>query len=341
MQEPYEFKSEFNSKYSILVRKIIRMLSNNSRMKISEIAKTAGLSRRTITLKLNAIEKEFNIHYTLELNEERLGLLRPHLILVKFNSKPDYYRITELLKQSHIPQMAASVKGNYDMIIYANALSGKEYAYWDKNMQTLLADYKVEWHASEVVHKQLGFLPLRNEIIEKTQIKQKYKKMLMMMNSNSRIRFHDIAKGLKMNVNTVAYNFNNLLKLNYINSFTIAMDRPTNLSLMSFFSKYVPAQGYENASMIARACFTSDEENPLISRYLLTMPLIGSYDFFTVGAFDNFKIGYEKDVLYHKNVFKKYGVKMFYGEIDKVLLGKLPIRSIDTKKEYKTLVWSN
>ena len=340
MKEGYELRSQFNSRYSILVRRIIRMLSDNSRIKISEMAKNVGLSRRTIAIRLGAIEKEFGLSYTLDLNEEKLGLLRPHLILVKFNAKPDYNRIRELLKQSHIPQVAATIKGTYDLFIYANALSGREYAHWDKSMQTMLADYKVEWHASEVVHRQLGFFPLRNEIIGKTGLKEKYKKMLMLLNGNSRIRFQGLAKELKMNVNTVAYNFNNLMKFDYINGFTLAMDLPRELSLMSFFSKYIPAQGYENASMIARECFTSDDPDPLISRYILTAPLIGSYDFFTIGAFDNFKIAYRKDVLYHKHVFKKYSIKMLYGEIDKVILGRLPIRSVDTKKNYKTLVWS-
>jgi DNA-binding Lrp family transcriptional regulator len=340
MADNGDFKSEFNSRYSTLLKRILRILSNNSRTKISDIAKRSSVSRRTATLKLNAIEKELKISYTLELNEERLGLSRPHLILVKFNAKPDYRKISELLKQSYIPQFAASVKGTYDMIIYADAMSGKDYAYWDKSMRTLLADYKVEWYSSEVVHRQLGFFPLRNEAIEKLNIKEKYKKMLMILNSNSKIRFQELAKQMNMNVNTAAYNFNNLMKMNYIENFTLTMDKPKDISLMSFFSKYIPSQGYESAAAMARAGFTSDDEDPLISRYLITAPLIGSHDFFTLGAFDSFDIAYKKDVLYHKNLFRKFKIKVLYGEINEILLGKLPIRTIDTKKEYKTLVWS-
>jgi hypothetical protein len=43
------------------------------------------------------------------------------------------------------------------MAVYANALSSREYAHWDKSMQILLSDYGVEWKASEVVHRQLGY----------------------------------------------------------------------------------------------------------------------------------------------------------------------------------------
>jgi DNA-binding Lrp family transcriptional regulator len=335
-----EFSSEFNERHSTLVKRLLHTLSENSRAKINDISKSTGVSRRTITLKLNAMERELKINYTLEFNEEKLGLARPHLILARFNSKPDYGRIRRLLEGSHIPQMAASINGTYDLLIYANALSGQEYAHWDKKMQTLLSEYKVEWYASEVVHRQLGFFPLRNEIIERMPIKERYKKMLTILNSNSRIRFQELAKELGMNVNTASYNFNNLLKLDYIKSFTISIDAPKNVSLMTFFSKYVPSEGYERASAIARECFTGDDDNPLISRYLITAPLIGSYDFFTLGAFDDFKTAYKNDVLFHRNIFRRYGIKMAYGEIKELLIGKLPIRSMDTKRGYKTIIWS-
>lgn len=335
-----ELRSEFNERYSLTARRVFRIVSNDSRAKITKIANTINVSRRTAALKLAAMEKELRLHYILEFDEEKLGLNRPHLILAKFNDRPDYTKIKELLGESHIPQLAASVSGTYDLLIYANALSGMEYAHWDKNMQTLLAPYKVEWHSSEVVHRQLGFFPLRNEIIERTNIKPKYKRILSILNENSRMSFQELAKTLGMNVNTVVYNFNNLTRLGYIKSFTTTMDIPKNISLMTFFSKYTPAEGYENASAIARGTFTSDDSNPLISRYLITAPLIGSYDFFTLGAFDDKEIAYRHDVLYHKNVFKRYNVKMLYGEIKEMLIGRLPIRSTDTRSEYKTLVWS-
>jgi DNA-binding Lrp family transcriptional regulator len=335
-----ELKSEFNEKYSITARKVLRKVSNDSRAKITKIAVDLDVSRRTAMLKLEAMEKELKLHYILEFDEEKLGLNRPHLILAKFGEKPDWEKIKEMLNKSHIPQLAASVSGTYDMIIYANALSGMEYAHWDKSMQTLLSPYKVEWHSSEVVHRQLGFFPLRNELIEKTNIKAKYKKILSILNNNSRISFQELAKTLSMNVNTAVYNFNNLVKLGYIRSFTTTMDVPKNISLMTFFAKYTPSEGYESASASARAAFTSDDENPLISRYLITAPLIGSYDFFTLGAFDNKEVAYKSDVLYHRNIFKRYNIKMLYGEIREILVGRLPIRSVDTKKEYKTLVWS-
>lgn len=330
----------FNERYSIAARKIMRMISEDSRAKITEMASSLDMSRRTVALKLADMERELNLHYTLEFDEEKLGLNRPHLILAKFGSRPDYEKVRRLLGRSYIPQIAAAISGNYDLLIYANALSGMEYAKWDKSMQNLLSEYKVQWHSSEVVHKQLGFFPIRNVILEKTKIKEKYKSMLSILNENSRISFQALGKRLGMNVNTAVYNFNKIVEQGYIKSFTTTMSLPKDISLMTFFAKYIPSEGYENAAVQARKEFMSDSENPLVNRYLITAPLIGSYDFFVLGAFDNMEEAHRNGVLYHRNAFRKYSVRILYGEIKELLLGKLPIRSIDAKKEYKTLVWS-
>ena len=197
--------SAFNQRYSVTARKIMRLISNDSRIKITEIAKILNISRRTAALKLSAMEKELKLHYTLEFDEEKLGLNRPHLIAVKMGTKPDYAKISEILSRSYIPQLVASINGTYDLLIYANALSGMEYAHWEKSVRSLLAQYKTEWSSTEVVHRQLGFFPLRNEIIERAKIKEKYKKILMILNNNSRISFHELAKELHMNMSTLPY----------------------------------------------------------------------------------------------------------------------------------------
>ncbi len=67
--------------------------------------------------------------------------------------------------------------------------------------------------------------------------------------------------------------------------------------------------------------------------------MIGSYDFFTMGAFDSEESARIHDILYHKNLFKDFKIKLFHGVVDKVLIGRLPVRNINTKAEYKTLYW--
>ena len=93
-----EFHSSFNDEYSVVTRRIVRILSENARASVSDISKTTKLSRKTVTDRIKRLEEEMGLKYTIELNEEALGLSSPHLILVTFKEKPDYDAIAKMLK---------------------------------------------------------------------------------------------------------------------------------------------------------------------------------------------------------------------------------------------------
>ena len=323
----------------LVARKIVRALSGNSRISISDLSRSMGVSRLTLRNRMKRIETELGMHYTSELDERMLGLANPHLIVVKFDSKPDLQHIEELLRRSSVPQLAVSIKGGYDLMIYAVATTTSDYVYWDKAMQILLSRYGIDWRSSEVVHRQLGFIPLRNELLDKLNMQKEAKEMLKMLNLNARVSLRQMALQLKMHFNTAAYNFNKLLKAGYVRRFTVTMNKPNDVTLMSFIDKYKPREGHENIGELSRRAYKSDDEYSIISRYILCAQMIGSYDFFALGVFDNQRTAYRNCVLYHKNLYKREGINQLYGTVDRVLLGRLPIRSIDTKKEYNTIVW--
>lgn len=338
--EDYRFKSEFNEKWSVPTRRITRMLSENARISVSELAKELNLSRRTARERMLKAESEFGIKYTLELNEEALGLTNPRVILIKFTKEPDYDEVGKILAQSHIPQIAVKAKGKYDVLIYANAENTREYVFWDKTTQVQLAKYGVLWQPSDVAFLHLGFCPIRNALIEKLDLPEKYKKMLLLMNENSRISFHEMSQKLGMHFNTVAYNFNKLMKMGYIRRFTIVMRKPPDVSMTSMFGKYTISEGFEEDSMrMRREVSWVDDDVPLISRYLFSAQLVGSYDFFMVGVHDNEKVGYERQVKYYKKDFKRHRVRVIYGTIQKVILGDFPIRNLNVRKEFNMIRW--
>ncbi len=336
----YQFHSEFNGAYTGVTRKILRLLSENARISISDIAKETGLSRRTVSMRLKKMEEELGLRYTIELNEDKLELVSPHIVLVRFKEKPDYAAVAKMLQQSHVAQFAVSLKGSDSILVYAVATSTSDYAYWDNSMQVMLSKYGTDWQPSEVVHKQLGFFPTRNEIIDKLDIEPKYKEMIKLLNENSRISFQELSKKLGMHFNTAAYNFNKLLKMNYIKRFTLTMDAPKGTSVAPFLVKYTMKEDFEKAVLKVRKAFQSDDEQPLVSRYLLLAPLIGSYDHFGVGVFDNFEIAYEKIAKYHKQALGGNLGKITCMEMDRMLIGRLPVRSVDDKKDYNVLDWT-
>lgn len=340
MMGAYKIKSQFNTEYSLPTRRIVRMLSENARLSVTEIAKRLGISRPTVKERLRRLEADLGMRYTLEIDELALGLVSPHLINIRFRNEPDYTRIKELMLRSYIPQLALVTSGYYNMIVYANAFSTSEYARWDKSMRILLAEYGAEWRPSEVVHRQLGFFPIRNDTIDRSHMDGKYKLMLKLLNDNSRLSFQQLSKATGMHFNTVKYRYGKLMDMGYVKRPTVTLPMLRKLTFMSFFARYTPVLGYEASSANARLAFTTDDSDSLISRYLICSPLIGNDDFFTLGVFDSRQAAYEADVEYHRNVLANHNVKLRYAEVKEVLFGRLPIRSIDTKKEYATIIWN-
>ncbi|HVA82952.1 MAG TPA: winged helix-turn-helix transcriptional regulator [Candidatus Aquilonibacter sp.] len=339
----FEPESRFNKKYSIVTKRILRLLSNNSRISVTEMAKKLGLSRRTTAIRLKKVEEVFHINYTLDLNEEKLGFESPNLILVKFLKKADLGKLRAAIGKSPIIQFAATVKGSYDMIVYANARTPIEYMNWDRDLRKeLLSPFRAYWDPSQVAFKRFGYFPLRNEALDQAEVPEKYGEMLKILNTNSRISFNELAKHLGVNYKTTVYTFNKLVHEGYINKFTVAMDPQENISFMTMFSKFVPPEDYEGATDLTKKLLTSDDEDSLITRYLMTASLVGSYDFFTLSAFDDYKTAYKYAVKYYKNLFKKFEtIRIEYGAIKEILVGKLPIRSMDSSKEFRQIPTSS
>jgi len=336
----YEFESRFNERYSLVTRKIMHMLSENSRLPNTEIAEKLGITRQAVAKRLKKMEKEFGINYTLELNEEALGMVYPHIIMVKFEEKPDYESVKRLFLKSPVPQFVATTKGGYDMFIYANATSRSEYTQWDKGMQQLLSDYKASWYPSEIAHTQPGFFPIRNEMISRLDINIKYKEIIKLLNTNSRASFRDMSEKLGIRFNILVYNFKKLLKTNYIRRFTIVENPVKNTVIMYYFAKLTLTNLFAQCAANARKALVYDDPYPLVSRYSFCSQLIGSGDFFVLGVFDDRNAGYNKGVLYYKNAMLTQKVKISYGVIDKILVGRMPLRSVDDRKEYRVLDWT-
>ncbi|MGA3020898.1 MAG: AsnC family transcriptional regulator, partial [Candidatus Micrarchaeales archaeon] len=149
MKEEYEFHSAFNDRYNLVTRKEIRLLSENSRISITEMSKALQISRKSVKDRLLRLEKDLGISYVPEFNETKLGFASPHLILARFKSKPDYDEIARLFSKSYIPQLVVSMSDD-SILAYAVSRTSNEYALWDKSMQINLSKYGVDWRTSEV-----------------------------------------------------------------------------------------------------------------------------------------------------------------------------------------------
>ena len=332
-------KGRFNERYDILTRKVVRSLSQDSRLSVTDVSAATGSYRRKIKERMARAEKELGIRYTIEFNESALGLNNPHIVLVKLAPKSDIGEIASVLGSSCVPQMVALASGQYDLVIYANALSSAEYVHWDKTTQVKLSKYIDLWEPSDIAHRQLGFFPIRNELLGKLKLPEEHMQLLMELNKNSRLPAGKLARSLGLPQSTLAYRLRGIMDEGYIKRFTLVMDKLGGVSSVGFFGKYAIKEGFETDASRQRQSFFADDRFPISNRYIFVSQLVGSYDFFAIGVFDSFNAAYREGVLNYRKNMKRHLVRLRNAEIKKVILGSITIRSLDVEREYNTIKW--
>ncbi len=147
---------------------ILEAISTNARMSTNEIAKRINVSPSFVRYRLERLEKRYAIKYTLEIALAPFGYLR-YVALVKFTEgMPKIDDMKKVLEAEPKIQLAALLKGEYDLLIYIIAESTRELddcLYAIRSSRTF-APYKSYWYVSYITYAY-GFIPLRNEFLEK------------------------------------------------------------------------------------------------------------------------------------------------------------------------------
>lgn len=145
-----------------------------------------------------------------------------------------------------------------------------------------------------------------------------------------------LAEKMHMNYKTAVYNYKELLRRKYINKFTVTMPLHKEITIVAAFIKYLTMKEEARLRADVARFFISDDENPLVSRYLLKASLLGSYDSFFIGAFDSMRKAMKQGIRTYKNTMKGIASdRIVHAGVSEILMGRLPIRSMNVKKEYK------
>ena len=336
----YKFHNLFNDSYSSYAKRMMRFLSENSRISIMQLSKELHLSNKTAKLKLKRLEEAFNIKYTLELDFHRLGLPTPFISVLDFKKKPDYEYLTQLLLKSHIPQFAFSVKDKNRVYVCCAPASLNDFAYWGTTMATLFAKDGLECHSSQITHNKLGFIPVRRKLLEKLDIDVQTRTLLAVINDDSRIPIQKLSESLGASTKKIGYMLDRLIKNGVIRRFTIVASSPKNTIQVAMRLNISPKENIETVAPAIRKIWKSDEEWPISNRYPLISSLIGEWSTFILGTYDNYAAAKTRSI---DLLRRTYGAHLEYINIDivdKILMGRLPIRSIEPSTNYTTLNWN-
>lgn len=321
---------------SFLSRQILRDLCTNSRITVSDLSKKYNITWHSIKGRIKALEDEYGLLYTLELNYEALGMTTMHVVNIKCTKKPKIEELMEICKKSKNVQLAVTTKGDCDIVIFALAEAPRAYYMWEISLMISLAKYGVSINSSEVTLPHIGFVPLNDELIKNSQIDEVYKKLILELNKNSRMTIRELGKKVGLKENITRYYLRKLEEEKAIKRFTAVVTRPPYKYNILYFTNYRVKEGVEKRVENERKMmyWKKHEEFPIINEFQLMFSMCGSENSLNWAIYGDLKKGLAESVELHKKIYSADSPTVIYAVVDRIVKGVLPIRNLDPKDSF-------
>lgn len=321
---------------------VLRALSGDSRASLSSISKTIGCSYVTTGKIIERLKKELDIKFVLELDMTKLGLLQRHIIAIRFSKKPSVEWLESILKDDKNVQIAYLTRGQFDLVIFAAEKDPVKYIYWETLLMEKLSDYGATMKASDIPYLGFGYVPLDSTFIDSPELDMKDddKKLLQLLNENSRMSYTELARRLKTNESTIRYRAFNLVKSGIIKRFTIAVQKPPQQYIIGFFENCTYTKTFEQKAALDRGHMMNiDKDLPLLTTFQMSAPLTGSYQNFVIALFNNRKEAIDNTVRKHKTIYRPEFYEEKHAWIMRPLKGIFLFRNLDIKENYNVVKW--
>ncbi len=326
--------------YSYREKIILRKLSEDATASLEELAQAAKCSRITASKILDKLSEKLKIHFTVELEEEKIGITQKHIIVVKFKEKPGEEYLRKLLENDRVVSNAYLCDGDFDLIINARLNDAMLYTVWESRFPGMLAEFEPKIYPSTHMLNNFGYLPINPDQLTMSNLNEKDRLILAELAKDSRTSLTELSKKLGINRTTLNYRIYMLKKEGIIKRFTIAVNNPHKNYILAFLANYVFAKDTPARSIrMMRYYQEYDKELPLLNTFQLLAPMSGSYRFLAIGLFDDEKDAIEHAINAHYEIFDKEHVAIKRARITGLLKGNYPFRNMDIVSNYRRAPW--
>ncbi len=246
-----------DDEYSYTKKSILQSLSENSRVTVTELAKQARCTRNTVVSNLASLEKEFGLKYTVEFEQRLLGMDQNHIVTVKTDKGLNEDFVRSVFKEDKVAQLAIVTEGDFDLLVYALTASGEEYMRWETKLSVQLSKYGAEMRPSQLVTEHTGFVPLISSSLERVDFERfgfddTDKRILTLLNDNSRMSYSEIARNMEIGEDKIKYKFGKICKTGIIKKFTAIMTKPPKKCNSAVMVNYCFSSGIDRRMKTAR-----------------------------------------------------------------------------------------
>jgi DNA-binding Lrp family transcriptional regulator len=335
--------------------KILKILSVNGRASSNEIAVGIKMPKPSSYNLLNEVINEYDLHFVPEIDirniwkYEIIKLSKTHskremlhrtieqlfelgfdeyFFFVKFIGRvPSDEEIKKAAKDSYVTQFISRLDGKqYDLVFY---VVSKGFIHAEYNLVKFLKGLgKYNYSASMTkVTRDMGFFPLNNEIIDKFNIADNYKSILMSLNENGREQISELAKGSAEKRVKLIYAFDRLSRTDILPRITYYEGKPRSANMAMMTIKVINMPVFEKTRSRWFMTMLKDYENKP-NEYIfvaeMTNPL-GLIIFLNVERRERVK---EIADRIRKDVS---GIEINYSFVEGVIRGKFAIRNFDIR----------
>jgi len=237
-----DFIFELNmSKIDVKDRKILYELDVNARQSFSKIAKKVGLSKSSVSYRINRLENEGVIqNYYTFIDGIRLGYVILRLyIIYQYTTKEIENEIIEYFLKNKATVAIYSIDGRYDLeIIFWIKDINQFYNIWNdtlKRYSDFFQDQVLSFYIKYITFKNSYLIyetknNFHNQNVdmmgggEQVKIDETDYNILKIISSNARMPLSEIAKKIKINPDTICYRLNKLKKNRIIQGFRVNID---------------------------------------------------------------------------------------------------------------------
>ena len=268
--------------------KILMALYENSRVSLRKIGRDLNISYHTVQETLKELEEKYNISYTLDLDKYKLGFAQGEMITIKFGTMPNIDFLKEKLNKEVFVQNAYLAEGDFDLLLHVVGVAPEDFQIWQWQLRVSFAEYNPVLRLATIGNEGIvGFLPLRNGLIkESTVISDAEKRVLMLLNEDSRMKMEDICKRSKLSANKVAYIIKKLVNAGIIKKFSVLTQNPDKKTFIAFLEKEtMPKKEHDAVVSLFADELLKEDFREVVNDYGLIVEAHGYYDTFDICAF--------------------------------------------------------
>lgn len=305
--------------------KMLMYLYEDSRAPLKALGRKFNISYHTISEVLKKYEEKYRLAYTLELDEQALGFTAGRLISVKFASMPNIEKLKERLVKDVFVQDAYLGSGDFDLLLYVVGLTDKDFDSWQFKFRIDFSDYKPNLRFALLNQYLVGFFPLRNDFLsDTTKLNSNEKKVLLLLNENSRMKLNELVQNSKLTQMRVIYIIKKLKEKGIIKKFTTLVQQPDKRLFSAYACYNIPVKWHEKLLLNFLEEMTKENFHEIANDYNIMANTNGFCDLFFMCAFSDGEVAAKRGPEILKELWKDEDAKVEKVILTSLLVGKWP-----------------